>query len=70
MMVTIDVSRFAGTSIHYSFAIRCDTDTCYFTADIENEWPHIEEIDTSSGEWILVEGDYDVPANLTFTTLF
>ena len=66
----IDVSRFAGTSIHYSFAIRCDTDTCYFTADIENEWPHIEEIDTSSGEWILVEGDYDVPANLTYLQLY
>lgn len=66
----IDVTRFVGTTINYSFAIRCDADIVHFTADIENEWPWLEEIDTSSGEWIFIEGTYEVPADMTYLQLY
>ena len=60
---TIDVSRFIGKKIKYSFAIKTTADQVSFTADINDLWPHIEDIDTSSGEWILVEGILDMTTN-------
>ena len=66
----IDVTDFAGVSIHYSFAVRSDADMVNFTADIEGSWPHITEVDTSSGEWVVVEGDYLVPSGLSYLQVY
>ena len=66
----IDVTRFSGTTIHYSFAIRSDAEAVNFTADIEGTWPHIAEVDTSSGEWVEVEGEYDVPEGMSYLQVY
>ena len=34
-----------------------------FSADIADLWPHIIEVDTSSGEWVPVEGVLDMTSN-------
>ncbi len=66
----IDVTRFLGQTISFSFAIKTEAPSACFTADINGEWPHLSEIDTSSGEWIYIEGTYDVPSTLTFLQLY
>lgn len=58
---SIDVSRFVGYTINYSFAVKSPCSEVHLVADIEGEWPWLEQIDTSSGEWVLVEGSYTVP---------
>lgn len=60
----IDITRFGGQTIHFSFAVRSEADQVSFTADIEGSWPHLTEVDTSSGEWVYVEGDYEVPSGM------
>ncbi|MCQ2481932.1 MAG: endo-1,4-beta-xylanase [Clostridia bacterium] len=67
---SFDVSRFCGTTIKYSFAIKSPCKEVHFVADIEGSWPWIENIDTSSGEWILVEGTYEIPSDLTYLSLY
>ena len=57
---TVDASRFLGKKIKYSFAIKTKAAKVSFTADIADLWPHIEDIDTSSGDWVLVEGELDM----------
>lgn len=58
---SIDISGFCGQTINYSFAVKTDAERMHLTADIQDEWPWLEDIDTSSGEWIYVEGTYEVP---------
>ncbi|SEW26942.1 endo-1,4-beta-xylanase [Ruminococcaceae bacterium KH2T8] len=60
----IDITRFSGQTIHFSFAVRSDADQVSFTADIEGSWPHLIEVDTTGGEWVYVEGDYEVPSGM------
>ncbi|MBO4927521.1 MAG: endo-1,4-beta-xylanase [Clostridiales bacterium] len=57
---TIDVTRFIGKKIKYSFAVKSTADVLAFTADINDVWPRIEEIDTSSHDWVFVEGELDM----------
>lgn len=57
---TIDVSRFIGKKIKYSFAVKSTADVLAFTADISDLWPRIEEVDTSSHDWVIVEGELDM----------
>lgn len=67
---SIDVTRFLGNTIKYSFVIKSDAAETRFTADIDGTWPGLESIDTSSGEWIEVEGTYDVPSDLASLSLY
>jgi endo-1,4-beta-xylanase len=57
----IDITRFSGQTIHFSFAVKSDADLVCLTADIEGSWPHLCEVDTSGGDWVVFEGDYVVP---------
>lgn len=66
----IDISRFAGTTINFSFAIKTDAPMAHLTADIENEWPWLAEVDTSSGDWVYVEGTYEVPSDLPYLQIY
>ncbi|MBR5938120.1 MAG: endo-1,4-beta-xylanase [Clostridiales bacterium] len=52
----IDGTRFLGKTIKYSFAVKSTAPSLSFSADITDLWPHLEEIDTSSGDWVFVEG--------------
>jgi endo-1,4-beta-xylanase len=61
----IDVSNYAGHTIHVTFAIKSKADTCKLTADIDGTWPNIVEVNTSDGEWHLAEGDYHVDDGMT-----
>ncbi|MCR4703940.1 MAG: endo-1,4-beta-xylanase [Saccharofermentans sp.] len=56
----VDVSSFAGHTIHITFAIKSKCDTCKLTADIDGTWPTIAEVATADGEWHFVEADYEV----------
>lgn len=56
----IDVTRFMGKKIKYSFAVKSNSDMVSFSADITDLWPHIEEVDTSSHEWVVVSGELDM----------
>lgn len=58
---SIDVSRFCGYTINYSFAVKSPASEVHFVADIDGEWPWITNVDTSSGEWVEVSGTYEVP---------
>ena len=61
----IDVTNYAGHTIHITFAIKSAADTCKLTADIDGTWPNIAEVATSDGEWHFVECDYTVEAGTT-----
>ena len=61
----MDVSNYAGHTIHITFAIKSASDTCKLTADIDGTWPTIAEVTTSDGEWHYVECDYAVEAGAT-----
>ena len=61
----IDVTQYAGHTIHVSFAIKSKADICKLTADIDGTWPNIVEVTTGDGEWHLAEGDYQVEAGAT-----
>ncbi|MBO4687348.1 MAG: endo-1,4-beta-xylanase [Clostridiales bacterium] len=56
----INLSRYLGKKIKFSFAVKSTADVVAFSADISDLWPHIIEVDTSSGEWVLVEGEMDL----------
>ncbi|MBQ6018455.1 MAG: endo-1,4-beta-xylanase [Clostridiales bacterium] len=61
----VDVSNYAGHTIHVSFAIKSAADQCCLTADIDGTWPHLAEVPTGTGEWVFVECDYTVDAGAT-----
>lgn len=61
---SIDITNFIGCTIKYSFAVRSACPEMRLSGEIDGVWPNIETIDTSSGEWVFVEGTYDVPADL------
>ena len=61
----IDVSSYAGHTIHVSFAIKSKADVCKLTADIDGTWPNIAEVNTSDGEWHTGEGDFHVDDGMT-----
>ncbi|MBQ4270856.1 MAG: carbohydrate binding domain-containing protein, partial [Clostridiales bacterium] len=67
---SIDVSRFIGQSIHFSFAVKSNADMVCFTADIDGSWPHLCEVDTSGGDWVFYEGDYQVPSGMTNLSVY
>ncbi len=60
---TVDLSRFMGKKIKFSFAVKSTAAKTSFSADIADLWPHIVEVDTSSGEWVPVEGVLDMTSN-------
>lgn len=57
---TIDATRFMGKKIKYTFAVKSNSDVVSFSADISDLWPHIEEVDTSSHDWVVVSGELDM----------
>ncbi|HAW15334.1 MAG TPA: hypothetical protein DCW41_01340 [Clostridiales bacterium] len=67
---SVDISRFIGQSIHFSFAVKSSADMVCFTADIDGSWPHLIEVDTSGGDWVYVEGDYEVPSGMTNLSVY
>ena len=56
----IDGTRFLGKKIKYSFAVKSTAASLSFSADITDLWPHLEEINTSGGDWVFVEGVLDL----------
>ncbi|MBE6759254.1 MAG: hypothetical protein E7554_04085 [Ruminococcaceae bacterium] len=67
---SIDVTNFIGHTIKYSFAVRSDCAEMRLSGEIDGVWPNIETIDTSSGEWVFVEGTYEVPADQTAYSIY
>ncbi len=57
---SIDVTRYMGKKIKYTFAVKSNSDVVSFSADITDLWPHIEEVDTSSHDWVVVSGELDM----------
>ncbi len=66
----IDVTRLLGQNIKFSFAVKTKAASMSFTADIENEWPHLVDIDTSSGNWVEVEGTYTLPEGMSSLRIY
>ena len=60
---TVDLTRFMGKKISFSFAVKSTAAKTSFSADISDLWPHIVEVDTSTGEWVKVEGVLDMTTN-------
>jgi len=56
----VDLTRYLGKKVKFSFYVKSTAATTAFSADISDLWPHIVEVDTSSGEWVLVEGEMDL----------
>jgi len=67
---SFDVSRFVGQTIAISAWVKSDSPLVKISADIDNEWPNITSVDTSSGEWVQIKGTYKVPAELTALKLY
>ena len=67
---SIDISRFIGQKIKFSFAVKSAAPQVCFTGDIDGTWPHLIEVDTSKGEWVEASGEWDVPAGMTSLSLY
>lgn len=67
---SIDVTRFLGTTIKYYLVVKSDASEVHFVADIDGSWPWLSNADTSSGDWVVVEGTYDVPSDLASLSLY
>jgi len=67
---SIDVTQFAGHTIHVSFVIKSKADVCKCTADIDGSWPNIVEVQTGSGEWVTGEGDYKIEEGTTSLSIY
>lgn len=67
---SINITNFIGHTIAYSFAVKSTCEEMRLTAEIDGVWPTIETIDTSSGEWVFVEGTYEVPADATQYSIY
>ena len=59
----VDLSRYLGKKLKVSFAVKSTAAQVSFSADIADLWPHIIEVDTSSGDWVFVEGELDLTSN-------
>ena len=57
---TFDATRFLGKIVKYRFAVKSTAAQVSFSADIADLWPHIQEVDTSSGDWVVIEGTMDL----------
>ena len=57
---SVDVTAFAGHTIHVTFAVKSKADVCKCTADIDGTWPTIAEVQTGTDEWVLGEGDFEI----------
>ena len=57
---TFDATRFLGKIVKFRFAVKSTAAQVSFSADIADLWPHIQEIDTSSGDWVVIEGTMDL----------
>lgn len=66
---SFDVSRFVGQTIAVSAWVRSKAAEVKLSADIDNLWPNIATVDTSSGKWVHLTGTYKVP-NLTALKLY
>ena len=67
---SIDISRFIGQKIKFSFAVKTDAPMVCLTGDIEGTWPHLIEVDTSKGGWIEASGEWTVPDGMTTLSLY
>ena len=67
---SIDISRFIGQKIKFSFAVKTQGPMVCLTGDIEGTWPHLIEVDTSSGEWIEASGEWVVPDGMTTLSVY
>ena len=56
----VNLTRYLGKKLKVSFAVKSTAAQVSFSADIADLWPHIIEVDTSSGEWVPVEGELDL----------
>ena len=59
----VNLSRFLGKKLKVSFAVKSTAAQVSFSADIADLWPHIIEVDTTSGDWVFVEGELDLTTN-------
>ena len=60
---TFDATRFLGKTVTFRFAVKSTARQVSFSADIADLWPHIQEVDTSSGDWVVVEGSMDLTSS-------
>ncbi|MBO4461001.1 MAG: endo-1,4-beta-xylanase [Clostridiales bacterium] len=67
---SIDISRFIGQKIKFSFAVKTEAPMVCLTGDIDGTWPHLIEVDTSSGEWIEASGEWTVPSGMTTLAVY
>ena len=59
----VNLSRFLGKKLKVSFAVKSTAAQVSFSVDIADLWPHIIEVDTTSGDWVFVEGELDLTTN-------
>ncbi len=59
----VNLSRYLGKKLKVSFAVKSTAEQVSFSADIADLWPHIIEVDTTSGDWVFVEGELDLTTN-------
>lgn len=67
---TFSVSDFIGQTIEVSAWVKTKDEKVRISADIEQEWPNIVTVDTSSGEWTQLRGIYQVPSNMSSLFLY
>ncbi|MBP5654906.1 MAG: endo-1,4-beta-xylanase [Clostridiales bacterium] len=67
---SIDISRFIGQKIKFSFAVKTECEMVCLTGDIDGTWPHLIEVDTSSGDWVEASGEWTVPDGMTTLSLY
>ncbi len=67
---SIDINNFIGKTIKFSAYVKSVCPEMRVTGEIDGTWPTIAVIDTSSGDWVLVEGTYEVPADFTEYSIY
>ena len=68
--VCFDVSNFVGQTIAVSAWVKSEASQVKLSADINEKWPNIAQVDTSKGEWVQILGTYKIPNNLTALNLY
>jgi len=67
---SIDVDRFIGKTIKISAYVRSSCEMVCLTAEIDGVWPRIAEVDTSKGDWVAIEGTYEIPSDASVFSIY
>ena len=64
------VGDYVGETIEVSAWVKSEAPVVKLSADINDSWPNIAVVDTTSGEWVQIKGVYRVPSDMATLNLY